>query len=120
MTTWFSPHGNKRLMMKRNARQSVSGGFTLVELLVVVSIIALLVAIMMPTFGKAKDSARRVASKATIAALDSACEAYAGENSNQYPVSAAATFTGNTLDHHVIRNCSNGSTYKYGAGNPAY
>jgi len=54
--------------------------FTLVELLVVISIIALLVSILMPALGRAREQARSVVCKAHFSQLGIAQMAYATEN----------------------------------------
>ncbi|MHC5026384.1 MAG: type II secretion system protein [Planctomycetota bacterium] len=54
-------------------------GFTIVELLVVVSIIALLVGILLPAIGKARDQARLSISRANLRQLGQASAAYASE-----------------------------------------
>jgi prepilin-type N-terminal cleavage/methylation domain-containing protein len=54
-------------------------GFTIVELLVVVSIIALLVGILLPAVGKARDNAKVTLSKANLRQLGVAHATYASE-----------------------------------------
>lgn len=56
-----------------------SRGFTIVELLVVVSIIALLVGILLPAIGKARDQALVTRSQANIRQLATAAQTYAAE-----------------------------------------
>ena len=54
-------------------------GFTIVELLVVVSIIALLIGILLPAIGKARDKARTTTSVSNLRQLAVAHNAYAGD-----------------------------------------
>jgi prepilin-type N-terminal cleavage/methylation domain-containing protein len=70
--------------MKRRALR----GFTIVELLVVISIIALLVGILLPAIGKARDSARLRQSSSNLRQLAGAHHIYASEwNDRQYQLS---------------------------------
>ncbi len=54
-------------------------GFTIVELLVVISIIALLIGILLPAIGKARDSARLRMSQTNLRNLGAAHQMYASE-----------------------------------------
>ncbi|MHC4991308.1 MAG: type II secretion system protein [Planctomycetota bacterium] len=54
-------------------------GFTIVELLVVVSIIALLIGILLPAIGKARDQARLTMSQTNVRQLGQAMATYAAE-----------------------------------------
>ena len=56
-----------------------SRGFTIVELLVVVSIIALLIGILLPAIGKARDTARVTISTTNLRQLGQAHATYASE-----------------------------------------
>lgn len=58
----------------------VSRGFTLLELLVVLSIIALLIAILLPALGKATESARRTQCLSNNRGLNMAWQAYPADN----------------------------------------
>ena len=62
-----------------------SQGFTLVELLVVIGIIAVLVAILLPALRGARDSGQRVACLSNLRQLGSAFIAYAGEHKGSFP-----------------------------------
>ena len=60
-------------------------GFTIVELLVVVSIIALLIAILLPAIGKARDAALITQSLGNLRNMVAACSAYGADyNDRQY------------------------------------
>jgi prepilin-type N-terminal cleavage/methylation domain-containing protein len=64
-------------------------GFTLVELLVVISIIAVLLSILMPALNKVRDQARRTTCTTNIRQQGIAMVAYASENRNKYPAAPA-------------------------------
>ena len=60
-------------------------GFTLIELLVVVAIIALLIAILLPSLAKAREAAKRTVCGQNVKGILSACNVYARENENSWP-----------------------------------
>ncbi len=60
-------------------------GFTLVEIMIVVAIIALLAAIAIPNLLRAKISANDALAKATLRSLSTSSESFATSNSGNYP-----------------------------------
>lgn len=64
---------------------SKSSGFTLVEIMIVVAIIALLAAIAIPNLLRAKMSANDALAKATIRSMSTAAETFATAQSGNYP-----------------------------------
>lgn len=67
-----------------------SQGFTLVELLVVIGIIALLIAILLPVLGKARAAANRVACLSNIKQLYNGFLMYCNDNKGWFPTCARA------------------------------
>src|SRR5688572_32943835 len=66
-------------------RSSSSKAFTIIELLVVVSIIALLVGILLPAIGKARDQAQLTRSQANVKQISTAAFTYASEWADRQP-----------------------------------
>jgi prepilin-type N-terminal cleavage/methylation domain-containing protein len=75
--------------MRRNAlhcRAWRNGGFTLVELLVVIGIIAILVAILLPSLARAQESSRRVNCLSNLRHVHQAFMLYALDHHDQVPL----------------------------------
>jgi prepilin-type N-terminal cleavage/methylation domain-containing protein/prepilin-type processing-associated H-X9-DG protein len=70
--------------MKRSPHRSHKG-FTLVELLVVIGIIALLISILLPSLSRARETANRVKCGSNLRQIGQAMLLYANENSGNYP-----------------------------------
>src|SRR4051812_47558329 len=66
-------------------------GFTLVELLVVIGIIAILMSMLMPALSRAKQKANRIACVNNIRQINMAATMYAGDHDSEYPRRAQMT-----------------------------
>jgi len=72
-------------------RNRLRRAFTLVELLVVIGIIALLISILLPALGKARDGANTVASSANLRSILQGMQIYAAQNNGAIPGSGWTT-----------------------------
>ncbi len=69
--------------MKLHRSPSRAHAFTLIELLVVVGVIALLIAILVPTLGRAKETARRTVCASNLKSIGYGINVFAFENSDR-------------------------------------
>ena len=67
-------------------RRDRASGFTLVELLVVIGIIAVLIAILLPSLQKAREAANRAACVSNLRQIGQMMHIYAYDNTDQVPL----------------------------------
>ncbi len=69
----------------QGSAQRCLGGFTLVELLVVISIIALLVAMLLPALGSARQAAQSISCLSNLRQVGIGINSYVGDSADQMP-----------------------------------
>jgi prepilin-type N-terminal cleavage/methylation domain-containing protein/prepilin-type processing-associated H-X9-DG protein len=73
-------------MKPKGARRAVSPAFTLVELLVVISVLAILISILLPSFRRARDQSKRVACGANLHEIGHGLNMYLIDSNDFLPV----------------------------------
>ena len=96
-----------------------SQGFTLIELLVVISIIALLMGILLPALGSARETGRGAVCLSNLRQLVTANAAYAQDNAGYYVPAAIDIYTDNLNRWHGQRLTSGAGTDEARTFDPA-
>ena len=87
--------------VRENLKKSRKGGFTLVELMVVVAVLAILAAIAMPQFLSAADRARNAKETADIQIIKNATQLYMIDKNVDTPPTVENLYKEGYLTEHV-------------------
>ena len=81
--------------------QRKKAGFTLIELMIVIAIIAILAAILVPNFIRARAQGQLTACKSNLKNIGTALEMYSTDNSGRYPT--ATGFAGTQVTPNYLK-----------------
>lgn len=88
------------MLSKRKKTKRLAGiaGFTLIELLVVISIIALLMSIMLPALGAARENAKKMICSTNLRSIGTASNLFVQDNDGWLPVGDGKSFVGSPYE----------------------
>ena len=86
----FQPGGVLSQIIQERSSEMKKSGFTLIELMIVIAIIAILASIIMPKFTQGRVNSKATACKANLRHLGITMELYANANSHNYASSLSA------------------------------
>lgn len=84
-------------------RVSSRKGFTLIELMIVIAIIAILAAILVPNFIRARAQGQVTSCKSNLKNIGTACEMYATDNGGRYPKTLDALLDPGTASQPYLK-----------------
>jgi prepilin-type N-terminal cleavage/methylation domain-containing protein len=94
--------------------KTVQRAFTLLEILVVISIIGILIALGAASYTTAQKTGRDARRKADIKSIQEGFEQFYASNASQYPTSASEAWSDNTIfPAGELRDPRNSDTYVY-------
>jgi prepilin-type N-terminal cleavage/methylation domain-containing protein len=106
------------IMYKANSKQGRAmekrqRGFTMIELMIVICIMAILFALMMPNFMRARASGLLTSCEGNLKNMATSIEQYSSDNAGRYPVAASDLVTNYIKELPLCPSAKLGYTYTY-------
>ena len=89
-------------------------GFTMIELLVVITIIAMMISLLLPALSRARGIAQRVQCATNLRSIGQAIQIYAANNENQYPCNSSMAKSGFAIPFLSMTNGQQQSSHRAG------
>jgi type II secretory pathway pseudopilin PulG len=106
------PRACRGACVKRLTKERYNVAFTLIELIVVITVIIILTGLVLTTVGYAQKKGARARAESEIAAISAACESYKADNAI-YPTDASTTEQLNSTTSFDPANYQSASLYLY-------